>query len=58
MAVPWLTFAAVMLITLALLCCALVVLMANTLLRPNRMTDARATWILRRLSPRDLDLDF
>ena len=58
MAVQWITFAAVMLITLALLCCALVVLMANTLLRPNRMTDARATWILMRLSPRDLNLDF
>src|SRR4051812_23751287 len=55
---PVLTFAAVMLITLALLCGVLIVLMARTLLRPIRMTDARAIWILKRLSPRDLDLEF
>src|SRR5439155_17645338 len=54
----WLMFAFVLLLTLALLCAALVVLMARTLLRPNRMTDARAAWILKRLSPLDLGLDF
>src|SRR5688572_14549042 len=32
--------------------------MARTLLRPTRMTDAKATWILKRLSPGDLDLNF
>jgi pimeloyl-ACP methyl ester carboxylesterase len=53
-----LTFAAVMLITLALLCGLLIVLMAHTLLRPNRMTDAKATWVLQRLSPGDLGLAF
>jgi alpha-beta hydrolase superfamily lysophospholipase len=53
-----LIFACVMLATLALLCAALVVLMARTLLRPIRMSDARANWILKRLSPRDLGLDF
>jgi pimeloyl-ACP methyl ester carboxylesterase len=47
-----------MLATLALFCAALVVLMARTLLRPVRMSDARANWILKRLSPRDLSLDF
>src|SRR5436309_1814370 len=32
--------------------------MARTLLRPNRMTDAKALTLLRRLSPGDLGLDF
>jgi uncharacterized protein len=53
-----LIFAGVMLITLVLLCGLLVVLMARTLLRPVRMTDARANWILKRLSPMDLSLEF
>jgi pimeloyl-ACP methyl ester carboxylesterase len=52
----WLTFAAVMLFTLVLLCATLVVLMANTLLRPPRMTDARATWVMKRVSPADVGL--
>ena len=58
MMTPWLTFATVLLITLALLCTALVILMARTLLRPVRMGDARATFILKRLSPNDLGLEY
>jgi hypothetical protein len=55
---PWLLFPLVMLLTLALLCAALIILMARTLLRPARMTDARATWVLQRLTPMDLDLEY
>jgi pimeloyl-ACP methyl ester carboxylesterase len=55
---PWLTFAGVLIFTLALLCATLVVLMASTLLRPERMGDARATMVLKRLSPNDLGLDY
>ena len=58
MFVAWLTFAAVLLAALVLLCVALVFLMARTLLRPQRMTDARAIVILKRLSPMDLGLPF
>src|SRR5688572_9690557 len=54
----WLIFVGVMLVTLFLLCGLLIVLMANTLLRPIRMSDARANWILKRLTPLDLSLDF
>lgn len=56
MAAAWLIFAGVMLGTLALLCATLVALMANALLRPVRMSDARATWIMKRVSPADLGL--
>lgn len=55
---PWLTFAAVLLITLVLLCTALMILMARTLLRPVRMGDGRALSILKRLSPNDLGLEY
>jgi len=54
----WLLFPAVMILTLVLLCVALVILMARTLLRPVRMNDARANWILQRLTPMDLGLEF
>jgi hypothetical protein len=36
----------------------LVVVMALMLLRPRRMRDARAIFMLHRLSPADLDLEF
>src|SRR5689334_17501428 len=58
MVAPWFMLASVLLGTLLLLCGLLVVMMARTLLRPTRMTDARATWRLKRLSPRDLGLEF
>jgi uncharacterized protein len=35
-----------------------IVLMAEALLRPPRMTDGKAVWVLRRLSPGDLNLAF
>ncbi len=37
---------------------AAIVLMALSLLRPPRMTDGRAAWLVRRLSPGDLGLTF
>ena len=46
-------FALVLITSGLLLATALVVLMARTLLRPSRMTDAKATWVLQRLSPGD-----
>jgi len=41
-----------------LLCAATVWLMAWSLIHPPRMTDGKATWVLRRLSPADLGLEF
>lgn len=42
----------------ALAASAAIVLMAVSLLRPPRMTDGRAAWLVRRLSPGDLGLPF
>lgn len=42
----------------ALLVVALLLLMAQTLLRPPRMTDGKASYVLRRISPGDLGLHF
>lgn len=42
----------------ALLVAALVVLMARRLIRPPRMTDGKAIYLLKRLSPGDLGLPF
>jgi pimeloyl-ACP methyl ester carboxylesterase len=42
----------------ALLCGAAMVLMAWSLIHPPRMTDGKAAWVLRRLSPADLGLGF
>ena len=42
----------------ALLTAATVFLMAWSLLRPPRMTDGKAAWLLRRLSPGDLGLPY
>ena len=54
----WVIFALVLLASGVLAAGTLILLMARTLLRPNRMTDGRAVWILKRLSPGDLKLDF
>jgi pimeloyl-ACP methyl ester carboxylesterase len=54
----WLIFALVMLASGVLLLVAVLVLIALVLLRPPRMTDARANVILRRLSPADLGLRY
>jgi hypothetical protein len=40
------------------LCAAVVWLMARALLRPPRMTDGKAAWVLKRLSPGDLGLRY
>jgi pimeloyl-ACP methyl ester carboxylesterase len=45
-------------IALLLLCGTTVVLMARMLLRPPRMTDGKALYVLRRLSPADLGLKY
>ncbi|HWE95857.1 MAG TPA: alpha/beta fold hydrolase [Tepidisphaeraceae bacterium] len=48
-----------MLLALGLLSCLTVVFaMAMSLLRPPRMTDGKATWVLQRISPGDLGLGF
>ena len=54
----WIIFALVLLASGALSAGTLILLMARTLLRPTRMTDAKAVWILKRLSPGDLKLNF
>ncbi len=40
------------------LCAAIVWLLADGLIRPPRMTDGKAAWVLKRLSPGDLQLPF
>ena len=55
---PWLIFLAVLVAAGVLLSAILIVLMALTLLRPQRMSDAKATLVLQRLSPGDLHLRF
>jgi pimeloyl-ACP methyl ester carboxylesterase len=54
----WIIFALVLVASGALSAGTLILLMARTLLRPTRMTDAKAVWILKRLSPGDLKLNF
>jgi fermentation-respiration switch protein FrsA (DUF1100 family) len=54
----WFVFVLILLIALALLCGGVVLGMANMLLKPPRMTDGKATYVLQRLSPGDLDLPF
>ncbi len=53
-----LMLAAIVLGVGALLVAATVLLMANVLLRPPRMTDGKAAYTLRRISPGDLGLNF
>ena len=52
------TLAAVLLGTGVVLAGAVVWLMARSLLRPPRMTDGKAAWVLKRLSPGDLGLRY
>ena len=54
----WLAFAILMLVVLALLCAGVVIGMATMLLKPPRMTDGKATYVLQRLSPEDLGLEY
>ena len=54
----WLAFAILMLVVLALLCAGVVLGMASMLLKPPRMTDGKATYVLQRLSPEDLGLRY
>ena len=54
----WIAFAVLMLVVLALLCAGVVIGMANMLLKPPRMTDGKATYVLQRLSPEDLGLRY
>src|SRR5215218_6780842 len=56
--VPWLTFIGILALTAVLLIAVMIFMMARTLLRPNRMTDAKAIVRLHRLSPGDLSLRF
>ena len=53
-----LLLAAVLLALGALLSAVTVTLMAWSLLRPPRMTDAKAVWLLQRLSPGDLGMPY
>jgi pimeloyl-ACP methyl ester carboxylesterase len=53
-----LLLSAVLLAAGAAFAAAVVWLMARALLRPPRMTDGKAAWVLRRLSPGDLDLKY
>jgi pimeloyl-ACP methyl ester carboxylesterase len=56
--VSYLTLAGVLVGVLVMLCAAIVVLLARSLVRPPRMTDGKAAWVLKRLSPGDLGLRF
>ena len=52
------TLTLVLLVSGLALAAAAVWLMARSLLRPPRMTDGKAAWVLRRLSPGDLGLHY
>lgn len=54
----WIAFAGLMIFLLLLLCAGVVFGMATMLLKPPRMTDGKATYVLQRLSPGDLGLRF
>ncbi|HEV2295130.1 MAG TPA: alpha/beta hydrolase [Tepidisphaeraceae bacterium] len=54
----WLTFLVLMLVMLAVLWAGVVFGMARMLLKPPRMTDGKAVYVLKRLSPGDLGLPF
>ncbi len=54
----WIAFLAVMSLLLSLLCAGVVFGMASMLLKPPRMSDGKATYVLQRLSPGDLGLAF
>src|SRR4051812_28279780 len=54
----WAIFALVLASSGLLLLGVVIILMARRLLQPERMTDWKATWVLKRLSPGDLELPF
>jgi pimeloyl-ACP methyl ester carboxylesterase len=56
--VSFVTLAGVLLGVLLLTCGATVILLAWSFIRPPRMTDGKAAWVLKRLSPGDLGLGF
>jgi pimeloyl-ACP methyl ester carboxylesterase len=56
--VPYLTLAALLLVVGVALCAGVVYLLARSLAMPPRMTDGKAAWVLKRLSPGDLGLPF
>jgi pimeloyl-ACP methyl ester carboxylesterase len=53
-----LTLAGVLLGVLLLTCGTMLILLAWSFIRPPRMTDGKAAWVLKRLSPGDLGLAF
>ncbi len=53
-----LTLSAVLLLCLATIILLAAFLMARSLIQPPRMTDGKAAWVLKRLSPADLNLPF
>ena len=55
---PLLSLLAVLLAAGALLCAAAVLLAARSILRPPRMTDGKAVYLLKRLSPEDVGLRY
>lgn len=55
---PYLSLVAVLLAAGGLLAAATVYVMARALVRPPRMTDGKALYLLRRLTPRDLGLAY
>jgi pimeloyl-ACP methyl ester carboxylesterase len=57
-AVPYLTLAALLLFVGIILSAGIVYLLARSLAMPPRMTDGKAAWVLKRLSPGDLALPF
>jgi pimeloyl-ACP methyl ester carboxylesterase len=56
--VQWLVFPAVLLVVALVLTLGVLWIMAWGILRPPRMTDGKAAWVLKRLSPGDLNLKF
>jgi fermentation-respiration switch protein FrsA (DUF1100 family) len=54
--VPYITLAIILLVVLGLLLAVSIYMMALFLLRPPRMTDGKAAYLLKRLSPGDLGL--
>jgi alpha-beta hydrolase superfamily lysophospholipase len=55
---PYLTLSLILVLTLAIVLAFSIVMMALFLLRPPRMTDGKAAYVLKRLSPGDLGLPY
>jgi pimeloyl-ACP methyl ester carboxylesterase len=58
MLLAWIVFVCLMLLVLVLLCAGAVFGMGSMLLKPPRMSDGKATYVLQRLSPGDLGFPF